>query len=140
MTGSFEWLRAEVQSRREDQLAVVSAYEGMSRAAVRSVLLVELKCRREHVLLHVWRSPEGLRYYQPPYKNSPNMNAATSTAEGREANTVDGDRRWRSRGGSLPHDGSLELSCDHVKETVRIEAVHQMAAAARPGTPTRRIL
>lgn len=131
----------------DEETTVRTAYETATRAHIRAALVVEYRCRRRGcLLLHIWRSPQGLMFYQPPYKNSPRLNDATSSASGRAKNTVDGARRWRSRAGNLDRvrgwdvPMGLAVACDHVSQTVETDILLALADSARPGKETRRVL
>ena len=84
---------------------------------------------RRDLLLDAVETPAGLLMHRPVYKNSPEVNARTSSPSGRAANTRDGDRRWKSHTGwyeqqvlSWPDDPDapspmvlgVEWKCDHL--------------------------
>lgn len=123
-------------------LATYSTPEG--RRAVKAVALAEYRCAGHGCLLfHVWRSPAGVMFYRPPYKLSDARNETESSAEGRKANTYDGENHWRPNAGSLEvargWDGhAMPLQCDHVQLNVETARILEDADNATPGRPVRR--
>lgn len=138
-------LRCELANRRSRAELIIAEYESSSGDVTRGNAVVEYRCaRRGCLLLHVWRTPDGLKYYQPGYKLSAALNERDSNAAGRARNTIDGDRRWRSRGGVLDDlqgwgaDVGIPLQCDHLNSVAPSDEVLAQAEAATPGSPTRR--
>lgn len=123
---------------------IAAAYESADRADVRAVAVVEYRCRQGCLLLHTWRSPTGLLYYQPAYRLSPERADAETVESARVKRTTDGYRRWRARGGVLEElrdwgdSVGLEFQCDHLKHYRSAPMILADADAAEPGKPTRR--
>lgn len=69
------------------------------------------KCR--HVLAEVYDTPQGILMHQPTYRLSEDLNASTSTADGRAKNTMDGKNQWHAQVYFLEY-GYPNLQCDHV--------------------------
>lgn len=76
------------------------------------------RCPRRDALLEVYRTPRGAILYFPAYKQSRRVNDESSSPEGRAANTVDGDRRWKAHAGMLHTGFSYPLKCDHALDGV----------------------
>lgn len=94
----FEWLKANPQQKK----------------AVRAV---SYHCETEGcTLLEVYPLKQGVLFYQPAYKLSPAVNEEKSSAEGRTANTKDGERRWSEQCGHLEGALNLNLNCDHIED------------------------
>lgn len=83
------------------------------------------RCATPHrcLLLDVIETPLGTVLHQKRYKSSPEVNLRRSSAAGRAANTIDGDRRWKPRTFYLEQSGlawsqepraGQSLRCDHV--------------------------
>jgi hypothetical protein len=128
--------------------SITALYESMAKASLRSVLLVEYRCPKGCLLLHVWNTPDGRLYYQPRYQLSQSKAETDTVESARMKRTEDGFRVWKSRGGDFdelidffefdPEQGGLSMNCDHVREAVVLSG--QLAAHARaatPGRPTR---
>lgn len=142
MSDDLAALLAELDHEAE---VVAAAYESAGRKRIAPVTVATFHCaaRRSCTLLTVWRTPAGLMFYRPRYRNSPALNAAESNAEGREANTEDGERRWRARAGNLDrlrdwgeHAG-MELNCDHAHTFMRMPDLLAVVDRGTPGAPTR---
>lgn len=84
--------------------------------------------QRDCTLAKLYTTTSGLIVYIPRYKLSPTENARRSSQSGREANTIDGERRWKSHAYFLEHALNVTLTCDHIRQIV-IEAdeVRRMA-------------
>ena len=130
---------------------VVARYEVMSRRELSSVLILEYRCPKGCLLLHVWNSPIGRLWYQPRHKLSKTRAVAETVEEARLKRTEDGLRVWKARGGDFddfikffnfdPTQGGLSMNCDHVREVVLLcDRLETDAAAGRPGSPTRHTL
>lgn len=96
----------------------------VSTGRIKSLRRLTYRCHaRRCLLLEAVDTPEGVLVHQKRYKLSPTVNEATSTAEGRAANTEDGRNHWRAqtywlstsalRWDDLPQAGQ-SLECDHV--------------------------
>lgn len=129
----------------------LDAYRAMTPKARREVLLAEYRCRERCLLLHIWQTPQGRNYYQPPYRLSPTVTDSETVESARAKRTVDGSRRWRERAGSLdelidfadglePKSVGLTVTCDHVRETVAAEELADTVAHATPGRPAKVLL
>ena len=83
---------------------------------------IEYRCPRRCLLLEAVETPLGILIHQNRYKLSPAQNEARSSADGRAANTYDGDRHWQERSYFLADSAlswpepevSQVLTCDHV--------------------------
>jgi hypothetical protein len=150
LSDAYDGLGRALEALKADATLVRAAYETMPRDWLRKTLLVEYRCsnRRGCLLLHVWRG-EGQRlfFYVPSYKNSPERNARESVESARQKNTLDGDRIWKPKAGSLealPEWGSaigIGLQCDHLLPVTRTPTqLIEDAGRATPGQPTRRVI
>lgn len=76
--------------------------------------------RRQCVLMYVYDTPQGIIVHHPTHKPSPRRNLERSSAEGRAANTLDGDRRWKERAYFLEHSERFSsfamVDCHHVDQ------------------------
>jgi hypothetical protein len=140
----IEAVLAEMRQLSDQITTAYTSPEG--RRAMQQSALLEYRCPKGCLLLHVWRSPAGLMFYQPPYKLSPSLNEVRSSPSGRAKNTLDGERRWRATAGVLDEyrgwgpDTTLGLNCHHLNHHEKTDALLEAADAATPGTPTRRVL
>ena len=131
---------------REREQLILSAYETTDPKRIKVVALLEYRCRHGCLLLHVWRSPDGVLFYRPAYKLSPRFNAERSNAAGRARNTRDGGNHWNPVAGLLDDlrgwgpSAGLDLQCDHVDQTLPASDLLEEADAATPGRPTRRLI
>ena len=127
---------------------VVTMYERMSRRDISKVLLLEYRCPKGCLLLHVWNTRAGRLWFQPRHKLSESRTLADTVEEARRKRTEDGFRVWKARGGDFdefidffdfdPTQGGLSMNCDHVREAVVLcDQLHVDADAATPGNPTR---
>lgn len=118
--------------------------------ALSKVLLLDYRCPKTCLLLHVWQSPSGRLFYLPGYQLSrPKADAETAMAA-REYRTTDGDRSWPARGGNLDdllhmfeRTGTpigLQLTCRHVRRVITAADLVDLLDGSRPGRPTRRTL
>lgn len=127
--------------------AVLAMYETQQgRAAARAVALAEYRCAGQGcLLLHLWRSPQGVMFYRPAYKLSLGRNESESTPDGRAANTTDGRNHWRADAGTLEsargwEGHAMPVQCDHFQGNVSTADLFADADAATPGKPRRRRL
>lgn len=127
---------------------VAKLYESTSRRDISRVALIEYRCPRGCLLLHVWSTPHGRLWYRPRYKLSPATTEADTVESARAKRTEDGFRVWQSSGGDFdqlldffdfdPTSGGLALNCDHVRNVdVRCDRLAADADTATPGKPTR---
>lgn len=127
-----------------DAHAIALAYESADRKAIKAALLIEYRCSRGCLLLHVWQSPHGILYYIPPYKLSPKRTEQDTAPSARAKRTADGYRRWLGRGGNLDQlrgwgdEVGVALQCDHVRTVQPSTRALADADTATPGKPTRR--
>jgi len=79
------------------------------------------RCRNRCLLLDAIETPEGIVLHQKRYKLSDELNASTSTADGRRVNTYDGDDHWKSHTyWAVPDElGNVRVQCDHIIVDVR---------------------
>lgn len=86
--------------------------------------------RKRCALAEIYASPAGVLVYHPTYKLAPEVNAASSSAEGRAANTRDGNNHWNRRVYFLDPADNLTLNCDHVQHhnIDRSEVLHDLKA------------
>lgn len=108
----------EREHRRRAAEAAYGALRGQGKLGSHRVLTY--RCARRCLLLDVLRFPEpvGIIVHQPRYKLSPTRNAESSSESGREKNTEDGDRRWRSRFYGVDELLNAALTCDHLSHVV----------------------
>ena len=130
---------------------VTELYEAMSRRDLARVALIEYRCPRGCLLLHVWSSPSGRLWYRPRHKLSPAIADAETVESARAKRTEDGFRVWQSSGGDFdelldffdfdPTAGGLSVNCDHVRNVeILCDRLTADADAATPGKPTRHTL
>jgi hypothetical protein len=124
-------------------------YEATARRDMAKVLLIEYRCPRGCLLLHVWSAPSGRLWYRPRHKLAPATAEAETVEAARAKRTEDGFRVWQSSGGNFdelldffdfnPTYGGLAMNCDHVRNvTILCDRLAADAATASPGKPTRR--
>ena len=79
-------------------------------------LRLTYRCHRKRcAVMHVIDLPDGRVFGFPRYKTSAAVTTATSSESGRENNTEDGDRRWKSHATLVERVVSnATLACDHV--------------------------
>lgn len=123
---------------RSDRAAAESlAYYRLlkERKKLTSVLIYEARCdsRDRCLLLHVFQTPAGPAFYLPRYKLSPEVNARESNADGRRANTEDGNNRWKGQAGLVRPAFNFSLNCDHYRGELEPDDIE-----GEPGRPTRR--
>ncbi|SFV21325.1 hypothetical protein [Micrococcus terreus] len=108
-----------MDDRQEQAEAVFAALRSNDRTRKRARTLT-YRCpnTRRCALAEVYSSPVGVLIHHPHFKMSPKLNAATSSEEGRRANTLDGDRHWKARTYFLEAALNLTLSCDHIHDAL----------------------
>lgn len=115
--------------------------------ALKAVLLLDYRCPKGCLLLHVWQTPAGRKFYLPRYQLSAAKADAETAASAREYRTEDGDRKWPARGGNLDelldffkhaNPNGLMVSCHHTRRAVSAAEIAELLDGARPGRPTRR--
>lgn len=100
----------------------------------RSQHAVAYRCRvRGCLLADVVSTAAGVVIHQPAYKLSAARNAATSSADGRRANTFDGKNHWKPRTFFADMAGDLRVECDHVSVLLEMTAI-KSAITTRRGT------
>ena len=108
------------QQMDDDNVRAAALYEAL-RATKRLPLQRRIAYRcaaRKCLLLDVVQVPGQLIAHIPPYKLSPEVNEATSNADGRAANTRDGDRRWLGHTFGMGSAINFGLNCDHVQKVL----------------------
>ncbi len=135
-------LLAEIARR---QSTAEMSYKSLSRKARREVLLAEYVCRtKDCLLLHVWNTTEGLCYYRPRFRLSPEATEAGSVESARQSRTSDGYRKWLPRWGSLndllafcdddPYLGA-DVNCDHFRGIITGRRLAFDIEGVTPGNP-----
>jgi hypothetical protein len=128
--------------------ATLNAYQSMTPDTLKRVLLAEYRCATKRCLLmHIWQAPHGRYFYLPPYRLSPDVTQTQTAESARLKRTKDGHRLWQAQAGSLdelveffaytPGVGGLPVNCEHVRDSVPVEQLAAVVAAAKPGRPTR---
>lgn len=113
------------QNRRQEMAD--SLYPKLVKVAKRMRLhRLTYRCRNRSrcELLDAIETPEGIVLHQKRYKKSDELNASTSSADGRRVNTYDGDNHWKSFTYFLSSSvlarpdpkASLDVQCDHTIE------------------------
>ncbi len=148
--GAADGLLKAFEQLHADTEVIRAAYETLPREWLRRSLLVEYRCgnRSGCLLLHVWRGDSGrTNFYVPSYKMSRRRNAKESVESARRTNTLDGDRIWRPRAGTLDdlaewgNEIGIGLECDHLLPVTRTPAeILADAAKATRGRPHRRTI
>ena len=127
-------------------MSAVDDYQRMKPRDRNQVLLAEYRCPKRCLLLHIWQSPVGRKYYQPPYRLSPEVTENETVDSARRKRTEDGYRKWRGRGGSIdeliefseglaPGMVGLNLTCDHIRAVLSAEQIAADIVAVHPGEP-----
>lgn len=134
-----------IYEQRERSKLIMIGFEQTDKARLRQTLLAVYHCRRGCELCDIWQSPLGVCFYVRGYKLSPARAEMESDPRARERRTVDGFRRWPSRGGVLDDlRGSPELGllfqCDHFKIPRSAARLFADIDGVLPGEPTRRTL
>ncbi|HPZ98789.1 MAG TPA: hypothetical protein PLT93_11665 [Phycisphaerae bacterium] len=62
-------------------MSEVESYRAMSAGELSKILLVEYRCARGCLLLHVYSTPQGAKYFRPALRVSKNMQWRTGMAE-----------------------------------------------------------
>ena len=89
----------ETDRRRE---VVLAEYRAMTPKVLKQKLLAEYRCRKKGcVLLHVWNTPTGRKYYQRAYGLPSSVAEAESVESARQTRTTDGYRKWVERAGAF---------------------------------------
>lgn len=136
-------LTALFQDHRARGALLLAAYDAAGRSRRSQVTLAEYRCRKRCDLLVVWQSPAGRLARLRPYKMSRDLNDTESSADGRAANTSDGDRHWTGVVlflDEVPADVPLPVNCDHFRSHVIVHALLAELAGRQPGRPFRRVL
>ncbi len=106
-----------VQSEKAARAAVYAALKRTNRLQKQRV--IAYWCEQRHdLLLDVVSIPSVVIGHLPRYKLAGDRNDAASNHEGRQANTVDGDRRWKAQTFDMGSALNLTLNCDHVHGVV----------------------
>lgn len=117
-----------------------AAYRAMSAAELRRVLLVEYRCARGCLLLHVFASPDGPRYYRPALRVSDSMRTRTGIAEPTRIPEAAGLLAELSSEQWVWGDAenAVHIGCRHcIGLRFPAASVKADAAAATPGNPVR---
>lgn len=105
--------------QERDRLAAIAEKFHHDKKLSRKHLATVFRCeKRKCPLLYVYDTVQGLILHQPRYKNSEIVNAESSSESGRRANTIDGDRRWKSQSYFFSQVSNPVLNCDHIDRTV----------------------
>jgi hypothetical protein len=129
----------------------VAEHDDLAAAGLlRNVLLLDYRCPKGCLLLHVWDTPNARLYYPPRYQLSRATADAETVESARRKRTEDGERKWPAHGGSLdylleffadePDSGGLPLNCHHLRRTAYCTELAADMRQARRGSPTRRRL
>lgn len=115
--------------------------------ALNDALLLDYRCPKSCLLLHVWQSPSGRMFYIPGYQLSRTKADTETAAAAREYRAVDGDRKWPARGGNLDElldffergkmPGGLQVTCRHVRQVLAAAEIVKLLDGSSPGRPTR---
>lgn len=133
---------ASMTERQENLLAYRERL--VASGQLKSVLMAELRCQRNCVLLQVFQTKQGPALYHPRFKLSARLNEQITSESARAAHTVDGDRHWDSRADSFELMQSVgaatgeltKVRCDHVQGFMVDLAAMEIGA---PGKPVRRV-
>lgn len=127
---------------------IVAAYRAMTNNQLRPLLLVEYRCAKGHLLLHVWNTPDGAAYYRPAVDISTKMHQRTGASEagripemgGLVADMEDSEWVWVTDEQERTGVGQncLVIGCKHCLG-LRFPAATIKAdvAAATPGNPVK---
>ncbi len=126
---------------------VVALYEATPKPTLHQVLTLEYRCPAGCLLLHAWRTPDGMLWYRPRHTLSHETAAADLVDSARRKRTSDGERKWLATGGSLdelldffdfdPTGGGLSLNCHHLRN-VTVLCAQLADEIGTPGQPTRK--
>ncbi len=117
-----------------------TTYRAMSDAELRRVLLVEYRCARGCLLLHVFASPDGPHYYRPALRLSETIRNRTGIAEPGRITEVAGLLAELSTEPWVWGDAenTVHIGCRHcVGLRFPAATIKADAAAATPGSPIR---
>ncbi len=123
-----------------DSDVVVKQYKALSESGLREVLLVEYRCYKGCLLLHVWQSPAGVLYYRPAVRISKKMQSRTGTAHvGKVAGTAGNlDDLSEARWVWGDDKNSILMGCWHcIGLRLPAATIKADAAAATPGNPVK---
>ncbi|MFQ6483773.1 hypothetical protein [Brachybacterium epidermidis] len=116
---------------RDEEMALAWVESLRRRGDASKHRAVAFRCRKGCSMLEVYPTPRGVIVYRPRYRLSPTRNAEQSSAEGRAANTEDGDRRWKAHAGFLPTEWegwTMPLACDHAELSISADAISTAVA------------
>lgn len=103
----------------ERNLAATRAYEALKAIGqLRSHRVLTVRCSSRCLLLDVLLTPAGVIVASPRYKLSHDMNERTTSPDGRQRNTEDGDRHWKARASFASDAINFTMNCDHVRNGV----------------------
>jgi hypothetical protein len=143
----WEAICARVAAAEELEQRIIATYQtAVGRLTAKQGAVLEYRCKTcDRRLLHAWHTPDGVFWYTPPYRLSPQTNAAESTEAGRNAHTSDGDRHWHARAGCLDAmrgwgPAQLALQCHHIHTAIAFDDLIAAADRATPGKPARLFL
>ncbi|VBA60524.1 hypothetical protein [Mycobacterium attenuatum] len=131
-----------------DSGAIIAAHKTMTNKQLRRLLLVEYRCAKGCLLLHVWNTPGGAAYYRPGINISENMHRRTGASEvgripemgGLVACFDDSDWVWVTDEQERTGIGSnyLTIGCKHcLGLRFPAKTIKADVAAATPGDPVR---
>lgn len=126
-----------------DSDLVVQSYRAIPASRLRSVLLVEYRCVRGCLLLHVWQSPAGAMYYRPPGPLPDYSGLGAGVRLPAHAGLVSDfstagppPLRWAVTDSALGvYPDRLVLGCGHAWGACAASDFATDAAAAEPGQP-----
>ena len=119
---------------RDEEMALAWVESLRRRGEAAQHRAVTFRCSRGCSMLEVYPTPRGIVIYRPRYRLSPERNAAQSNAEGRAANTEDGNRRWKAHAGFLPtgwEGWTMPLACDHSEGGVTPDEITSAVASGK---------
>jgi len=110
-------LLAAANARSDLAERIYAALKATGKLSSHRVITYRCRLPRQRcLLLDVLETPAGQIFHFPRYKLPPGVNEATSTAEGRAANTEDGGRKWKGYTSFIEAVGdTFEVNCDHVR-------------------------
>jgi hypothetical protein len=131
-----------------DSDAIINQYKTLTNSELHPLLLVEYRCAKGCLLLHVWNTPEGAVYYRPAVHISESMSRRTGCAEvgripelgGVVADFEESEWIWISDEQERTGAGAnwLLIGCRHcVGMRFRAATIKADVGAAGPGNPVR---
>ena len=126
----LEALSAERTANAEAYLAMLERH---GQVASRADVTYRCPNRRHCTLLRAYATAQGVVVHVSRYKLSEQVNAASSTEDGRAKNTEDGANHWKAHTFYVDDALNVSLNCDHVRALVIGRDRIEREASSRQG-------